>query len=71
MNRTEFTEMMQDIMRELQDPNANFAARFGENAMDPAQIEQVAAVALTAVDHYYSHLTLLRSVRLQLEEADL
>lgn len=68
MNRTEFSELLQDTMKELSDPNANFQARFGPNAISPAQLEMITAAALTAVDRYYSNLTKIQSERLPLEK---
>lgn len=58
MNRQDYTELLQDIERELTMPGGHFDALFGH---DPKTLEQarfVAAVALTAADRLYSRLTL-------------
>ena len=68
MNRTEFSELLQDTMQELLNPTANFSARFGSDAIEPAQLELIVAAALTAADRYYSNLTKLQSERRPLEK---
>lgn len=57
MNRLDFTELLDDVMRELTMPGGHFEARFGKEASMLRQAEFVAAVALTAADRYEARRT--------------
>lgn len=57
MNRLDYSELMKEVERELLMPGGNFDTMYGH---DPKMLEQarfVTAVALTAVDRFYSRLT--------------
>lgn len=58
MNRLDYSQLLGEIEKELTMPGGNFDALYGH---DPAMLEQarlIAAIALTAVDRFYSRLTL-------------
>ena len=62
MNRTEYHDILKNIMGILKNPNGNFGKKFmtGEPETDAEILknaEMIAAVALIAVDEYYSYLT--------------
>ena len=62
MNRTEYNEVMKNIMGILRNPNGNFGKKFmsGDTEKDAEILknaELIAAAALIAVDEYYSYLT--------------
>lgn len=58
MNRADYTELLQDVERELTMPGGDFDALFGHDPKTMEQARFVAAVALTAADRLYSRLTL-------------
>lgn len=62
MNRAEYNEVLKNVMGILRNPNGNFGKKFmSGDAEKDAKIlknaEMIAAVALIAVDEYYSYLT--------------
>ncbi len=62
MNRAEYNDILKNIMGILRNPNGNFGKKFmtGEAESDAEILknaEMMAAVALIAVDEYYSFLT--------------
>lgn len=62
MNRTEYNEVLKNVMGILRNPNGNFGKKFmsGDPKTDAEllkQAEMIAAVALIAADEYYSYLT--------------
>lgn len=62
MNRAEYGDILKNVMNILQNPNGNFGKKFmtGEREKDAEILknaEMMAAVALIAVDEYYSYLT--------------
>ena len=62
MNRGEYNEILNNVMNILRNPNGNFGKRFmtgteEENAALLKNAEMTAAVALIAVDEFYSYLT--------------
>jgi len=62
MNRAEYNDLMKNVMNILKNPNGNFGKKFMTgNPETDAEIlknaEMMAAVALIAVDEYYSFLT--------------
>ncbi|MBQ8402247.1 MAG: hypothetical protein IJX14_10000 [Clostridia bacterium] len=62
MNRAEYNDILQNIMGILRNPNGNFGKKFmsGDPEADGEILknaEMMAAVALIAVDEYYSYLT--------------
>ena len=62
MNRAEYNDLMKNVMNILKNPNGNFGKKFMTgNPETDAKIlknaEMMAAVALIAVDEYYSFLT--------------
>ncbi len=62
MNRAEYNDILKNIMGILRNPNGNFGRKFMTgNPESDAEIlknaEMMAAVALIAVDEYYSYLT--------------
>jgi len=62
MNRAEYNEVLKNVMGILRNPNGNFGKKFiSGDAEKDAEIlknaEMIAAVALIAVDEYYSYLT--------------
>lgn len=57
MNRADYTELLQDVERELTMPGGDFDALFGHDPKTMEQARFIAAVALTAADRLYSRLT--------------
>ncbi|MBE6615029.1 MAG: hypothetical protein E7631_06975 [Ruminococcaceae bacterium] len=62
MNRAEYNDILKNIMGILKNPNGNFGKKFmtGDPETDGEILknaEMMAAVALIAVDEYYSFLT--------------
>jgi hypothetical protein len=62
MNRAEYNDLMKNVMNILRNPNGNFGKKFmtGNPETDVEILknaEMMAAVALIAVDEYYSFLT--------------
>ena len=62
MNRAEYNDLMKNVMNILKNPNGNFGKKFmtGHPETDAEILknaEMMAAVALIAVDEYYSFLT--------------
>ena len=62
MNRAEYNDILKNVMGILKNPNGNFGKKFMTgDAKQDAEIlknaEMMAAVALIAVDEYYSYLT--------------
>ena len=57
MNRTDFSELMTDVERELTTEGGCFDTLFGHDEKTLAQARFAAAVALTAADRLYSRLT--------------
>lgn len=62
MNRAEYNEILNNVMNILKNPNGNFGKKFmtgseEENAKTLKEAEMTAAVALIAVDEFYSYLT--------------
>ena len=62
MNRAEYNDILKNIMGILRNPNGNFGRKFmtGNPESDGEILknaEMMAAVALIAVDEYYSYLT--------------
>ena len=62
MNRAEYNDILKNIMGILKNPNGNFGKKFmtGDPETDEEILknaEMMAAVALIAVDEYYSFLT--------------
>lgn len=65
MNRTEYDLLLSQVMEDVNNPIANFRARFAETGLTPEQEKAVVGIALMAVDRYYQHLSTRRS---QLQE---
>lgn len=61
MNRTEFDTLLKQVMEDVDNPNANFRARYPETGLTPEQEKAVAGIALMAVDRYYQHLSTRRA----------
>jgi hypothetical protein len=57
MNRKDYTDLLEDIKREISMPGGHFDALFGTDEKTMQQAEFIAAVALTAADRLYSKLT--------------
>lgn len=62
MNRAEYNDILKNVMNILKNPNGNFGKRFltGDPEKDAEILkscEREAAVALIAVDEFYSYLT--------------
>lgn len=66
MNRTEFEHTLNQLYDDLQDPNGIFQDLFPTSEKEAEDIKKQAAIALMAVDRYYSNLTLLMSQRREL-----
>ncbi len=65
MNRTEYNLLLRQVMEDVNNPTANFRARFADTGLTPEQEKAVAGIALMAVDRYYQHLSARRA---QLQE---
>ena len=57
MNRLDYQELLDEVVRELAEPGGNFDALFGHDPKTMEQARFVAAVALMAADRFYSWLT--------------
>ncbi|MCQ2431075.1 MAG: hypothetical protein MJ175_00570 [Clostridia bacterium] len=62
MNRAEYNQVLENIKGILKNPNGNFGKKFmtgnpEEDAKILKEAEMTAAIALIAVDEYYSFLT--------------
>ncbi len=57
MNRTEFQKVLDLVIEDVTNPNANFVARFGETPFTREEQEAIAGIALMAVDRYYQYLS--------------
>lgn len=57
MNRLDYTQLMEEVKKELTMPGGNFEGLFGKDAETLKQAELIAAVALVAADRLYSRLT--------------
>lgn len=57
MNRLDYTQLLQEIEKELLMPGGNFDALYGHDPKTLEQARYVAAVALVAADRLYSRLT--------------
>ena len=62
MNRAEYHDILKNVMEILRNPNGNFGKKFMTGNPDSdgeilKNAEMMAAVALIAVDEYYSYLT--------------
>ncbi len=66
MNRTEFTETLEQLYHDLEDKGGIFQATFPTEGKDMEELKKYAAVSLLAVDRYYSNLTRLMSQRKEL-----
>ncbi|MCR5254828.1 MAG: hypothetical protein K6D96_02765 [Acetatifactor sp.] len=63
MNRTEFNETLNQLYDDIENENGNFQSVFPTKGKELEEAKKQAAIALMAVDRYYSNLTLLRSQR--------
>jgi hypothetical protein len=57
MNRTEYNEILKELMGEIEEKGGNFVALYGNDEKTIKDAKFIAAVALMAVDKYYSTLT--------------
>ncbi len=57
MNRLDYHELLEEVEKELLMPGGNFDELFGHDPITLEQARFVAAVALAAVDRFYSRLT--------------
>jgi hypothetical protein len=57
MNRKDYAELLADIRRELSMKGGNFDEHFGTDEETMKQADFIAAVALIAVDRFYSRIT--------------
>lgn len=57
MNRLDYTQLIEEVKKEMTMPGGNFEARFGKDEEMLKQAEWVAAIALIAADRLYSRLT--------------
>lgn len=57
MNRLDYTQLLEEIERELTMPGGNFDALYGADPKALEQARYVAAVALVAADRLYSRIT--------------
>lgn len=57
MNRLDHTQLLDEVLAELQEPGGSFDALFGHDPNTLAQARFVAAVALAAADRLYSRIT--------------
>ncbi len=55
MNRGEYEKVLDKIVNRLTEPGGNFQKLFPDD--DQEALRKFAAIALMAVDEYYSHLT--------------
>lgn len=61
MNRTEYDLLLQQVMEDVDNTNANFRARFPETGFSPEQEKAIIGMALMAMDRYYQHLSTRRA----------
>jgi len=66
MNRTEFLETLNQLYDDIENENGNFQAVFPTPKEEMEVAKKQAAIALMAVDRYYTNLSLLRSQRKEL-----
>lgn len=66
LNRKEYSELLEEIKKELAEPNGNFQTLFGSSEETLKNGELIGAVALLAIDRYYARLT-----KLKLEHPDI
>lgn len=66
MNRTEFKQTLDELFDDLENENGNFQAFFPTSDGEKEAVRKQAAIALMAVDRYYSNLTKLRAERKEL-----
>lgn len=58
MNRADYAALLDSLTEEMAKPEGIFQARFGKKtAQELEELREVAAIALMAADHYYSHMT--------------
>lgn len=61
MNRSEYDLLVRQVMEDVNNPTANFRARFAETGFTPEQEKAIVGIALMAVDRYYQHLSTRRA----------
>lgn len=58
MNRSEYRQVLEEVMRELEEPKGAFSETFGPyQEEEQKKIRLIAGVALCAADRFYSRLT--------------
>ena len=58
MNRTEYAQVLNEIMQEIQEPKGTFLGTFGSKTPEELEeIRMIAGIALYATDRFYSKLT--------------
>ena len=57
MNRLDYTQLLEEVKKELTMHGGNFEGLFGKDPDTLKQAEFIAAVALAAADRLYSRLT--------------
>lgn len=58
MNRTEYAQVLNEIMQEIQEPKGTFFRTFGSKTPEELEeIRMIAGIALYATDRFYSKLT--------------
>ncbi len=67
MNRLDYTQLLEEVKKELTMPGGNFDGLFGRDEETLRQAELIAAVALVAADRLYSRLT---KSRFEMREED-
>lgn len=60
MNRTEYNELLEDIMSEIKEKDGNFQALYGGDEETIENARRIASVAIFAVDRYYAKLTRMK-----------
>ena len=67
MNRLDYTQILEEVKKELTMPGGNFEGLFGRDGDTLRQADLIAAVALVAADRLYSRLT---KSRFEMREED-
>lgn len=60
MNRTEYNELLDDIMNEIEERGGNFQNLYGGDEETIKNARLIASVAIFAVDRYYAKLTRMK-----------